>query len=130
VFCCKLPEVFLDYSLQCLVQPAPLATNVRAVFLCLLDQVSLYTTEGLERAKDALNDAAQQRNLYSIGSTVSRRVAAAAATAAEAAAAAGERSVRGFMVAVQRATSNVALVQQVIFYQTPILYPSFMMATP
>jgi hypothetical protein len=47
---------------------------------------------------------------------------------AEAAAAAGERSVRGFMVAVQRATSNVALVQQVIFYQTPILYPSFMMA--
>lgn len=30
---------------------------------------------------DALNDAAQQRNLYSIGSTVSRRVAAAAATA-------------------------------------------------
>lgn len=93
-------------------QAAPLATNVRAVFLCLLDQVSLYTTEGLERAKDALNDAAQQRNLYSIGSTVSRRVAAAAATAAEAAAAAGERSVRGFMVAVQRATSNVALVQQ------------------
>jgi hypothetical protein len=44
-------------------------------------QVSLYTTEGLERAKDALNEAAQQRNLYSIGSTVSRRVAAAAATA-------------------------------------------------
>lgn len=32
---------------------------------------------------------------------------------AEAAAAAGERAVRGFMVAVQRATSNVALVQQV-----------------
>jgi hypothetical protein len=30
---------------------------------------------------DALNEAAQQRNLYSIGSTVSRRVAAAAATA-------------------------------------------------
>jgi hypothetical protein len=34
---------------------------------------------------------------------------------AEAAAAAGERAVRGFMVAVQRATSNVALVQQVRF---------------
>ena len=32
---------------------------------------------------------------------------------AEAAAAAGERAVRGFMVDVQRATSNVALVQQV-----------------
>lgn len=44
-------------------------------------QVSQYTTEGLERAMDALNDAAQQRNLYSIGATVSRRVAAAAATA-------------------------------------------------
>uniref|UniRef100_A0A7I4E8W1 Exocyst complex component Sec10 n=1 Tax=Physcomitrium patens TaxID=3218 RepID=A0A7I4E8W1_PHYPA len=93
-------------------QAATLATNVRAIFLCLLDQVSQYTTEGLERAMDALNEAAQQRNLYSIGSTVSRRVAAAAATAAEAAAAAGERAVRGFMVAVQRATSNVALVQQ------------------
>jgi len=93
-------------------QAAPLATNVRAIFLCLLDQVSQYTTEGLERAMDLLNEAAQQRNLYSIGATVSRRVAAAAATAAEAAAAAGERAVRGFMVAVQRATSNVALVQQ------------------
>ena len=32
---------------------------------------------------------------------------------AEAAAAAGERVVRGFMVVVQRATSNVALIQQV-----------------
>lgn len=30
---------------------------------------------------DALNEAALRRNLYSIGSTVSRRVAAAAATA-------------------------------------------------
>ena len=30
---------------------------------------------------DTLNEAAQQRNLYSIGSTVSRRVAAAAANA-------------------------------------------------
>ncbi|KAG0559057.1 hypothetical protein KC19_10G075500 [Ceratodon purpureus] len=89
-----------------------LAMNVREVFLCLLDQVSQYTTEELERAMDALNEAAQRRNLYSIGSTVSRRVAAAAATAAEAAAAAGERAVRGFMDAVYRATSNVAKVQQ------------------
>jgi len=32
---------------------------------------------------------------------------------AEAAASAGERAVRGFMVAVYRATSNVASVQQV-----------------
>jgi hypothetical protein len=46
-----------------------------------LSQVSQYTTEELERAMDALNEAAQRRNLYSIGSTVSRRVAAAAATA-------------------------------------------------
>lgn len=44
-------------------------------------QVSQYTTDELERAMDALNEAAQRRNLYSIGSTVSRRVAAAAATA-------------------------------------------------
>jgi hypothetical protein len=35
---------------------------------------------------------------------------------AEAAAAAGERAVRAFMVAVQRATSNVALVQQVSYF--------------
>ena len=35
---------------------------------------------------------------------------------AEAAASAGERAVRGFMVAVYRATSNVALVQQVGFH--------------
>jgi len=93
-------------------QAAALAMNVRAAFVCLLDQVSQYTTECLERAMDSLNEAAQRRNLYSIGSTVSRRVAAAAATAAEAAAAAGERAMRGFMVAVHRATSNVAIVQQ------------------
>ncbi|KAL2629540.1 hypothetical protein R1flu_014226 [Riccia fluitans] len=93
-------------------QPLRLATNVRAIFTCLLDQVSQYTTEGLERAQVALNDAAAMRERFSLGSTVSRRVMAAAAAAAEAAAHAGESSVRGFMVAVQRATSNVALVQQ------------------
>eukprot|EP00249_Psilotum_nudum_P023214 c28789_g1_i1 orf=366-2906(-) len=94
------------------LQPVPLATNVRAVFTCLLDQVSQYTTEGLERARDALNDAAALRERFIIGSTVSRRVAAAAASAAEAAAAAGESSFRAFMVAVQRSTTNVAMVQQ------------------
>ncbi|CAM6124454.1 unnamed protein product [Calypogeia fissa] len=93
-------------------QPIPLATNVRAIFTCLLDQVSSYTTEGLERAQEALNEAAVQRERFTIGATMSRRVAAAAAAAAEAAAHAGESSVRSFMVAVHRATANVALVQQ------------------
>ncbi|GLJ08267.1 hypothetical protein SUGI_0085180 [Cryptomeria japonica] len=93
-------------------QPAALANNVKAVFTCLLDQVSQYTTEGLERTREALNDAAALRERFVIGTSVSRRVAAAAASAAEAAAAAGESSFRAFMVSVQRATSNVALVQQ------------------
>ncbi|KAL3687513.1 hypothetical protein R1sor_013822 [Riccia sorocarpa] len=93
-------------------QPVRLATNVRAIFTCLLHQVSQYTTEGLERAQDALNEAAAMRERFMLGSTVSRRVMAAAAAAAEAAAHAGESSVRAFMIAVQRATSNVALVQQ------------------
>jgi hypothetical protein len=47
-----------------------------------------------------------------IGTSVSRRVAAAAASAAEAAANAGESSVRAFMLAVQRATTGVAMLQQ------------------
>lgn len=93
-------------------QPIPLATNVRSIFTCLLDQVSQYTTDGLERARDALNEAAALRERFVIGTSVSRRVAAAAASAAEAAAAAGESSFRGFMVAVQRSTTNVAMVQQ------------------
>jgi len=44
---------------------------------------------------------------------------------AEAAAAAGERAVRGFMVAVQRATSNVALVQQVSYLFLRFFYIIF-----
>jgi hypothetical protein len=43
-------------------------------------QVSLYTTEGLERATDALNKVTQHWNFYSIGSTVSCWLAIAAAT--------------------------------------------------
>jgi hypothetical protein len=43
-------------------------------------QVSLYTTEGLERATDALNEVTQHWNFYSIGSTVSCWLAIAAAT--------------------------------------------------
>ncbi|GMY18537.1 exocyst complex component SEC10b [Fagus crenata] len=93
-------------------QPATLATNVKAVFTCLLDQVSQYITEGLERARDSLTEAANLRERFVLGTSVSRRVAAAAASAAEAAAAAGESSFRSFMVAVQRCGSSVAIVQQ------------------
>lgn len=93
-------------------QPGNLATNVKTVFTCLLDQVSQYTTEGLERARDGLTEAAALRERFVLGTSVSRRVAAAAASAAEAAAAAGESSFRSFMVAVQRCGSSVAIVQQ------------------
>ncbi|GFP80072.1 exocyst complex component sec10 [Phtheirospermum japonicum] len=93
-------------------QPATLAANVRPVFTCLLDQVSLYITEGLERARDSLTEAAALRERFVLGTSMSRRVAAAAASAAEAAAAAGESSFRSFMVAVQRCGSSVAIVQQ------------------
>ncbi|KAB1219497.1 Exocyst complex component SEC10 [Morella rubra] len=93
-------------------QAATLAANVKAVFSCLLDQVSQYITEGLERAREGLSEAANLRERYVLGTSVSRRVAAAAASAAEAAAAAGESSFRSFMVAVQRCGSSVAIVQQ------------------
>ena len=43
--------------------------------------MSHYTTEGLERAKDALNEAAALRERFVVGSIVSRRVAAAAQSA-------------------------------------------------
>ncbi|XP_048421439.1 LOW QUALITY PROTEIN: exocyst complex component SEC10a [Pyrus x bretschneideri] len=92
-------------------QPATLAANVKVVFTSLLDQVSQYTTEGLERARDGLTEAAALRERFVLGTSV-RRVAAAAASAAEAAAAAGESSFRSFMVAVQRCGSSVAIVQQ------------------
>ncbi|XP_043714993.1 exocyst complex component SEC10b-like isoform X2 [Telopea speciosissima] len=90
-------------------EPATLANNVKAVFTCLLDQVSQYITEGLERARESLNEAAALRERFVLGTSVSRKVAAAAASAAEAA---GESSFRSFMVAVQRCGSSVAIVQQ------------------
>ncbi|XP_047264234.1 exocyst complex component SEC10b isoform X1 [Capsicum annuum] len=93
------------------VPPAAIAANVRAVFTCLLNQVSMYITEGLERARDSLTEAAALRERFVVPS-VSRRVAAAAASAAEAAAAAGESSFRSFMVSVQCCGSSVAIVQQ------------------
>jgi hypothetical protein len=77
-----------------------------------LFQVSQYLREGLERGQATLAEAAAKRERYMIGTSVSRRVAAAAASAAEAAANAGESSVRAFMLAVQRATTGVAMLQQ------------------
>uniref|UniRef100_A0A1D1YYH3 Exocyst complex component 5 n=1 Tax=Anthurium amnicola TaxID=1678845 RepID=A0A1D1YYH3_9ARAE len=93
-------------------QPATLATNVKSVFTCLLDQVSQYLTEGLERVRESLSEAATLRERFVLGSNISRRVAAAAASAAEAAAAAGENGIRSFVVAVQRCASSVAILQQ------------------
>ncbi|KAG6504648.1 hypothetical protein ZIOFF_036983 [Zingiber officinale] len=107
-------------------QPLTLASNVRSVFACLLEQVSRYLTEGLERARESLNEAASLRDRFVIGASVSRRVAAAAASAvclfscsllllmlgAEAAATAGESSFRSFMIAVQRCASSIAILQQ------------------
>ncbi|KAI6707717.1 hypothetical protein NL676_010679 [Syzygium grande] len=93
-------------------QPATLAANVKTIFTCLLDQVSQYLTEGLDRARDSLTEAAALREKFVLGTNISRRVAAAAASAAEAAAAAGESSFRSFMVAIQRSGSSVAIVQQ------------------
>ncbi|ONK57962.1 uncharacterized protein A4U43_C09F6210 [Asparagus officinalis] len=92
--------------------PATLAANVKSVFTCLLDQMRQYLTEGLERARESLNEAAALRDRFMIGTSVSRRVAAAAASAAEAAAAAGESSFRSFIIAVQRSASSVAILQQ------------------
>ncbi|KAL0384326.1 UNVERIFIED_CONTAM: Exocyst complex component SEC10b [Sesamum radiatum] len=92
-------------------QPATLAAKVRAVFTCLLDQVCQYITDSLERSRDSLTEAAALRERFLLGTSVSRRVAAAA-SAAEAAAAAGESSFRSFMVTVQRCGSSVAIVQQ------------------
>jgi len=93
-------------------QPTTVAANVRSIFACLLDQVSQYLTEGLDRARESLNEAAALRDRYVIGTSVSRRVAAAAASAQEVAASAGESSFRSFMIAVQRCTSSVAILQQ------------------
>lgn len=46
-----------------------------------VSQVSLYITEGLERARDSLTEAAVLRERFVLGTSVSRRVAAAAASA-------------------------------------------------
>ena len=50
-------------------------------FFSLPLQVSQYITEGLERARDSLTEAASLRERFVIGTSMSRRVAAAAASA-------------------------------------------------
>ncbi|GKC59070.1 exocyst complex component SEC10A-like protein [Tanacetum coccineum] len=84
--------------------PANLAANAKAVFACLLDQVS----EGIGRSREGLKEAASHRERFSLG----RKVGAAAASAAEAAAATGEIHFRSFMVALQACGSSVAIIQQ------------------
>ncbi|KAI3829255.1 hypothetical protein L1987_03374 [Smallanthus sonchifolius] len=88
--------------------PANLATNAKAVFTCLLDQVRQYTTKGLERARDGLREAASQRERFVLG----RKVASGTASAAEGAAAAGQSNLRSFMLALQGCGSSVAVIQQ------------------
>ncbi|KAK7275490.1 hypothetical protein RIF29_16609 [Crotalaria pallida] len=90
------------------LQPATLATYVKAVFTCLLDQISQYIADGLERARESLTEAANLREKFVLGTSVGRR----ATSAAETAAAAGESGFRSFMVAVQRSGSSVAIIQQ------------------
>ncbi|KAH0747689.1 hypothetical protein KY285_009346 [Solanum tuberosum] len=94
------------------LQPAALAASIKPVFTCLLDQVSQYIIGGLERSREGLTEAAALREKHLLGTSVSRRVAAAAASAAENAAAAGESSFKSFMASVQRCGSSVAILQQ------------------
>ncbi|KAL8263609.1 hypothetical protein R6Q59_021739 [Mikania micrantha] len=89
-------------------KPAKLAANAKAVFTCLLDQIRQYTTEGLERAREGLKEAASQRERFLLG----RKVTSGAASVAEGAAAAGESSFRSFMLALQGCGSSVAIIQQ------------------
>ncbi|CAA7394210.1 unnamed protein product [Spirodela intermedia] len=93
-------------------QPATVANSVKPIFTCLLEQVSQYLTEGLERVRESLTEASALRERFVLGTNLSRRVAAAAASAAEAAAAAGENGIRSFVVAVQRCASSVSILQQ------------------
>uniref|UniRef100_A0A3Q7JMN0 Exocyst complex component Sec10 n=1 Tax=Solanum lycopersicum TaxID=4081 RepID=A0A3Q7JMN0_SOLLC len=94
------------------LQPAALAASIKPIFTFLLDQVSQYIIGGLERAREGLTEAAALREKHLLGTSVSRRVAAAAASAAENAAAAGESSFKSFMASVQRCGSSVAILQQ------------------
>ncbi|KAM0004979.1 putative exocyst complex component Sec10 [Helianthus debilis subsp. tardiflorus] len=89
-------------------QPANLASIAKHVFTCLLDQVRQYTTEGLERAREGLREAASQRERFVLG----RKVASGPASTTEGAATAGETNFRSFMLALQGCGSSVAIIQQ------------------
>ncbi|XP_057788156.1 exocyst complex component SEC10b-like [Salvia miltiorrhiza] len=92
-------------------QQTTLAANVRVVFTCLLKQVSQYLTDGLERARESLTDAAASRERFVLGTSVGRRVAGATSIG-ETAAAAGESGFKSFMLALQQCGSSVAVIQQ------------------
>ncbi|XP_022005068.2 exocyst complex component SEC10a [Helianthus annuus] len=89
-------------------QPSNLASIAKHVFTCLLDQVRQYTTEGLERAREGLREAASQRERFVLG----RKVASSPASTTEGAATAGETNFRSFMLALQGCGSSVAIIQQ------------------
>ncbi|KAG0598044.1 hypothetical protein M758_12G040700 [Ceratodon purpureus] len=95
------------------LEPGILPTNVAAIFTCLLDQVSQYVTEGLERAIGALKEAAALRQRFGNNTNTNRKVASAVAIAAEAASTAGESSFRAFMAALHSATTTMAMLQRV-----------------
>ncbi|XP_047983004.1 exocyst complex component SEC10b-like [Salvia hispanica] len=92
-------------------QETILAANVRLVFTCLLKQVGQYITEGLERARESLADAAASRERFVLGTSVGRRVAGATSIG-ETAAAAGESGFKTFMLALQQCGSSVVVLQQ------------------
>lgn len=84
VFTCLLDQVslgisFLLFSFLPSVVPITNILSHLPSFYRL--QVSLYITEGLERARDSLTEAAALREKFVLGTLVSRRVAAAAASA-------------------------------------------------
>lgn len=83
VFTCLLDQVSLGISF--LFSFLPLVVPITNILSHLPSfhrlQVSLYITEGLERARDSLTEAAALREKFVLGTLVSRRVAAAAASA-------------------------------------------------
>lgn len=85
--CC--PCCQCESSVYLPVRPSKLVKNLHSILplflggntLIFLLQVSQYITEGLERARDSLTEAAALRERFVLGTSVSRRVAAAAASA-------------------------------------------------
>ncbi|KAI3701263.1 hypothetical protein L2E82_45914 [Cichorium intybus] len=89
-------------------QPAILAANAKAVFSCLLDQVRQYTTEGLDRSREGLREAASMNQRFHLG----RKVAATPANTADGAVTVSETFFKSFMVALQACGSSVTIIQQ------------------